>query len=164
MKNEKVWRFIFFFLIIFLVSGLSSGCANGAERFKEALDFRLRSLEGKEVALADSSGSPVLLFFWTSWCYHCVRALPDLRRLRDEFSQEEIEILAINLKESRGLIKSYAQKYEANYKILLDEDGRVARLYNVYGIPTVILLDEQGLVRYRGSSLPHQLDQLLKGN
>lgn len=163
MTNKKFLKIIFSLLVTFFVYGLNSGCVSGAEA-KRAVDFRLKSLEGNEVALKDSSGRPVLLFFWTSWCYHCVRAIPELRQLRDEFNEEELEILAINLKESRSRIKSFIQRHETNYKVLLDKKGRVSNLYNVYGIPAVILVDREGFIRYRGSRFPRRLDRLLEEN
>jgi len=162
MKNKSFFRFIFFLLIVFSLCGLNINSAKGGEELREAADFRLKGLESNEVALSQFRGKPVILFFWASWCYHCVRVLPSLREVKEDFAEQELEILAINYQESHRRVRSFAKKYKANYKMLLDSNGAVFNLYDIYGIPAVVLVDKDGFIRYRGLNLPSQLDYFLK--
>lgn len=40
------------------------------------------------------------------------------------------------------------------YRMLIDQDLAVAQAYNVRGLPTVVLIDKAGKIRYQGFGLP----------
>ena len=61
-------------------------------------------------------------------------------------------------------MSSFAAKHELPYKVLLDEDGEVARTYGVRGMPTQILIDKDGKILSRGSRSVESLLESLLGN
>ncbi|MFH1825308.1 MAG: TlpA disulfide reductase family protein [Candidatus Firestonebacteria bacterium] len=117
---------------------------------KKAPDFSLKDLSGKQVNLKDFTDKKVvLLLFWTTWCGYCVQEIPELKKLQEEFKDKDLEILAINIKESKEKVESFVSKKGIKYIILLD-DGAVAKKYNVVGIPTNVIIDKNGNIKSYG--------------
>ena len=127
----------------------------------KAPNFTLTDLEENTVSLSDYSDKVVALFFWATWCPYCQKETPRLIKLRQEFP-DKLEILAINYKESIGRVKNFSLEYGINYKILLDKNGEVFRLYNIVGVPGVIILDREGSVQFIGSELPKNYGEIFK--
>ncbi|MCM8791697.1 MAG: TlpA family protein disulfide reductase [Candidatus Omnitrophica bacterium] len=145
----------FIFLLIL------SAFLNAQSLYKEVMNFALDSLEGKKVELSDFKNKPLLLFFWTIRCPHCRRALFLLNQIYPELEDSNIEILGINIEESADKIKRFLKDYPLTFKILLDSDGKVARIYRVIGVPTYILIDKEGKVKFQGSYFPFDYKNLL---
>lgn len=161
LNNKRSFKCLLFVLIIFFIfiaNPVSAQSVSG----QKAADFSLEDLEGKSVSLSDFAGRFVLLFFWASWCYHCVKMFPALDELKNDFPPEEIEILAVNFQERPSRLMQFRQQYDSDLKILLDNQGKVFNLYNVYGIPVFVLVDRQGIIRYRGLSLPRRLSDFVE--
>ncbi|MBA2124331.1 hypothetical protein B9J78_05290 [bacterium Unc6] len=59
-------------------------------------------------------------------------------------------------------MKNFALKYGINYKILLDNKGEVFRLYNIIGVPGVVILDREGFIQFIGSELPKDYKEIFK--
>ena len=119
---------------------------------KVAADFTLETLDGNSVTFSDLKGKKAaLVVFWTTWCPYCVQEVPELNKLQEKLGDKGLEILAIDIKESKNKLDSFVKKQGVKYKVLLDKDGSVAQKYNVYGIPANFLIDKQGLIRATGS-------------
>ena len=127
----------------------------------KAPEFNLVDMEGNNVSLKDYSGKAIALFFWATWCPYCQRETPRLVKLKQEFG-DKLEILAINYKESVDRIRNFALKYGIKYKIVLDNNGEVFRLYNILGVPGVIILDKNGFIQFIGSELPKNYGEIFK--
>lgn len=129
------------------VEGESPGSAN------KAPDFTLETLDGQEFNLADTLRTKnVVLVFWATWCPACVRKIPDVERFYRE-KGGNIAVLGINLRESRAKVADFAEKKRISYPIALDTRGEVGQLYKVRGIPTVIGINREGDIVYRGHEI-----------
>ncbi|NQU73615.1 MAG: TlpA family protein disulfide reductase [Candidatus Omnitrophica bacterium] len=122
----------------------------------KAPDFTLQDIAGQEVSLKDvlASNKSTLLVFWATWCPSCRREIPELIRLNNEYKSKGLKILTVNLGESPGKVKSFAEQQGIEYAVLLDKDNKVGSQYGVMYIPTNILLDKNGMVKYKGTSPP----------
>ena len=60
------------------------------------------------------------------------------------------------------MVKQFAEASKVNYKLALDAEGAVARVYGVVGFPTFIGIDAAGTIRYVDNVLPGDLDALVK--
>jgi len=158
---KMLLRSISFILILSYLSGILVS-AEAAKIKTEAIDFTLEDLEGNKVSLKDFKGRPVLLFFWATWCPHCQRLTPQLIDLKQKFKDNDLEILAIDFKEDKDKLKRFAQKQGINYKILLDKRGDVSGLYNIVGIPLVILVDRKGIIQFIDVELPQDPKELIE--
>jgi peroxiredoxin len=150
-----------FFSIALVILSLTTGYSEEIEVNAKAPEFNLMDLEGNNVSLKDYSGKAIALFFWATWCPYCQKEAPRLVKLKQEFG-DRLEILAINYKEGITRIENFALKHKINYKILLDKKGEVFRLYNILGVPGVIILDKQGFIQFIGSELPKNYREIFK--
>lgn len=107
-------------------------------------NFTLPDLEGQMVTLSEFKGQrPVLLVFWATWCPYCKEEMPNLMALKEKYG-DRLQILAIDIQESRQKVASYASGQNFNFPVLLDEEGEVAEQYGVAGVPTLVLIDKDG--------------------
>lgn len=128
----------------------------------KAPDFTLQDLNGKSFSLKDFKGKNVLLYFTTTWCPYCKREVPELKEMHLKY-KGKLEILAIDMNESKAKVSSYIQKYQIPYTTLLDSEGKVALDYSIRGVPTKVLVGKDGRVFcYMCRDLPSQVEELLK--
>lgn len=114
-----------------------------------APDFQLSTLDGQSVSLSDFRGRPVLVNFWASWCGPCRYEMPFLQRIHEEQAANGLVVLGVNLGESPDEIREFMADFGLSFTMLLDSRQDVALMYNVRGIPTTLLIDEDGVIRYR---------------
>jgi peroxiredoxin len=111
-----------------------------------APDFVLKDLNDKEVKLSDYRGKVVLLNFSTTWCPHCRTIIPYLKELYEKYKDKDFVILNIDIQESKKRVSAFAAKFEIPYKVLLDTDAEVAMLYEIVGVPNLILVNREGII------------------
>ncbi len=136
----------------------------GVEPGQRAPGFVLTTVTGAPVALADSLGSgPVVLSFWATWCPSCKQAMPKLNELRAAYAPKGARFFAIDYREEARKVARVAKKWPVEATVLLDRDGEVTRTYKVVGIPTTVVLDQKGVVRFYGHASRDALESTLKG-
>ena len=106
-------------------------------------------LEGKPVTLAKFAGKPVLVVFWASWCSDCMRELPTIEVLHKRWGERAI-VLGISTDASRRDLTRFLRKNKARFTITVshDADNQAARVFNVREIPTNLLVDANGVIRW----------------
>ncbi|TBR18420.1 TlpA family protein disulfide reductase [bacterium] len=120
-----------------------------------AADFTLPDLQGNKVSLSDYKGKkPVILFFWASWCPHCRHGIEILKNMTGKLSADGVEILAINIGESKEKVLKFANSMDLKFKILLDLDSSLASVYSVMGIPTYFILNKEGRINFNDHYMP----------
>lgn len=137
------------------------GPAAGAAVGELAPPFALTTLEGKRVTLAELRGEgPVLLYFWATWCWKCKRELPALNRVAAELGPRGLVVLGINVgvNDSPARVRAYRDRHGIAFPLAFDRGGRVSRSFGVWGVPTFMLVDREGVVRFRRSLLPEDLE------
>jgi peroxiredoxin len=113
----------------------------------KAPDFVLTDLNGQKFRLSDHKGKrPVLLIFSTTWCTFCKAEIPHFKSLYASYAQQGLEIVNIDIQESKEKVAKFVAKNELPYRTLLDEDGMVSGVYKVRGVPTMVLVDKNGMI------------------
>ena len=168
---KKIYKWLFMSMFVILTSFYFYGSINAAgqistgsstfEQGSTAADFTLKDLKGNDTTLSSFRGKKVLLVFGATWCPYCVEEIPQLNAFYERHLDNDVKILSIDIKESLVKVTNFAQKQKIKYTVLLDLEGKVANQYNVYGIPTNILIDENGLIEYRGSAPKDGFESLL---
>ncbi|HUQ86434.1 MAG TPA: TlpA disulfide reductase family protein [Vicinamibacterales bacterium] len=129
--------------------GESEGAACMAEPKPANWDFKLKDIEGKEVALSSfkDQGKVVLLNFWATWCGPCKAEIPGFIELQEKY-RDKLTIIGYSVDDTAELAKKYATEYKMNYPILLGE-GRedVQDAYGpIWGIPASFIISKDGKV------------------
>ena len=116
----------------------------------QATDFSARDIDGKTVRLSDYLGKQaVLIDFWSTYCEPCLAEMPHLRRLYESNKAKGFVVLAVSMDgpETVGQVPSFAKRNGMVFPVLLDEDSRIASIYNPKkSAPLSILIDKQGRV------------------
>ena len=114
-----------------------------------APDFTLKTLDGQEVTLTKLKGKVVLLDFWATWCAPCREAIPHLINLQKTYREKGIEVIGMNM--DRGdaeTVRRFVKSMDIPYPITLTSE-EVSRNYGVTGLPTTILIDQEGKIRQK---------------
>ncbi|VJV26161.1 thioredoxin [Streptococcus pneumoniae] len=118
---------------------------------KDAPDFTLQSMDGKEVKLSDFKGKKVCLKFWASWCGPCKKSMPELMELAAK-PDRDFEILTVIAPGIQGekTVEQFPQWFqEQGYKdipVLYDTKATTFQAYQIRSIPTEYLIDSQGKI------------------
>jgi len=117
---------------------------------EKAPDFVLSDLTGQKFRLSDHRGKrPVLIIFSTTWCTFCKAEIPRFKSLHATFAQQGLEVVNIDIQESKDKVARFASQNQLPYRVLLDEDGAVAGVYEIRGVPTMVLVDKNGMIACR---------------
>lgn len=102
--------------------------------------------DGKLLKLSDKKGRFVLLHFWATWCAPCIKELPQLALLQDEFPKDKLEVIAIplDLRNAPAVSNFYRQKRIKGPAIYLDQDRKAMDVFALISMPTSLLLDDKG--------------------
>lgn len=132
-----------------------------------APNFELFDLAGNKVSLASLRGKTVVIDFWASWCQPCIVAFPSLQTLVDKYnSKSDVVFLFINTWE-KGLDKKkragdFISKKNYNFKVLIDEQDKVATAFKVDGLPTKFVINKKGIIMYKKVGFNEQRDSSWK--
>lgn len=108
--------------------------------------FALPTAASGTLSLAEARGAITIINFWATWCPPCRREMRDLQRLY--ISQRgKTRILAVNLGESIQAARKWARQLGVTYDVLLDRHGVAAKLYQVRGLPTTVVVDGESRIR-----------------
>jgi peroxiredoxin len=108
----------------------------------------LMTTDGRPLSLQALRGKVVLVNFWATWCEPCIREMPSLQQLRDQFHTEGFEILAVNYQEGPARINSFVEKLQLSLPVVRDTDGSVARAWGARIFPANYLVDRAGNIRH----------------
>ena len=149
--TTQVYRFTIFAVLAPKESTPSTTPAppQGTQVGNLAPDFQLLALDQQPVSLGDLRGKPVMLNFWASWCYPCVFEMPYLQEIHEEYSEEGLVLLAINMGEGPSTVEKFLLSNNYSFLVLLDTRGVVAQQYGAINIPTTYFIDEDGIIQER---------------
>jgi len=117
-----------------------------------APEFSVTTSAGEYLALEDLRGKVVLLDFWGTWCPPCVASVPSLRNLYRRFEKEPAFLMiGISSDSEAEKWRAFTAANKMVWPQYLDRDRRVQRAFEVRAFPTYILIDHEGIVRFRST-------------
>ncbi len=125
------------------------GASTGLGVGDAAPNFTLTTPEGKQVSLGQFRGKPVMLNFWYSTCPGCLVEIPGMQRFysAQQAAGKGFVILGVNSVDDAQTAQQFAQQYGLTYSLALDNNQRVATLYNLTATPTSYFIDRHGIIR-----------------
>jgi peroxiredoxin len=129
--------------------GLAAGDADATlAAASKAPDFTLPVIGGANLRLQEQRGRVVMVNFWATWCGPCRVEMPHLNRLYDKYRGSGFVLLGVNIDEEPRKAADLAAKLGLRFPVLLDADKKVSRLYDLTAMPSTVLIDRDGRVRY----------------
>lgn len=114
-----------------------------------APNFTGTTLDGETIRLSDLRGKTVLINVFASWCGPCRLEMPHLVEAADQFGDQEVVFIGINLQENPEAVQAFRDEFNVQFPLVLNEDGSLTdNLYTPIGLPTSWFIDQDGVVRY----------------
>ncbi len=137
---------------VMLAAGLGwvsrSVTAQAPEPRYPAPEFRLASLDGPEIGPEDYSGEVVVVELWATWCGPCRLQARFLEELHRELDGRGVRFLAVSVGEEEATVREYVERTPFPYPVLLDPQDTLGQRYQIIGLPTVMIIDRQGVVTF----------------
>ena len=135
--------------LLALSAGVATSVAAAAiQPAAMAPDFTLRSVGGPNLRLQEQRGRVVLVNFWATWCAPCRQEMPHLNKLHDKYRASGLVLLGVNIDDDARTATDLAAKLGLRFPVLLDTDKTVSRLYEMGAMPSTVVIDREGRVRY----------------
>jgi peroxiredoxin len=115
---------------------------------REAPDFVLKSLDGRNLRLSEYRGQVVLVNFWARWASDSRQEMPALDRINTTYNRAGLVILGVSVDEDAHRAREFADAMKVRYPILFDTNPDVGRDYQLQKMPMTLLVDRAGVVRY----------------
>lgn len=136
-----------------------------------APDCALSSLVDQQSShLNQYKGKVVYVDFWASWCGPCAKSFPFLNKLHQQFKDQGLQIIGVNLDENLDEAKTFLSKIPAEFAISVDVSKQCAEAFAVEAMPSSYIIDRKGLVHHihlgfregAAEELQTTIEQLLK--
>jgi peroxiredoxin len=127
-----------------------------------APDFSFTTADGEYISLEDLRGKVVLLDFWGTWCPPCVASVPSLRDLFKKYSKDApFLIIGVSSDGDEDKWRAFTAENKMIWPQYLDRDRNVQRAFAVRAFPTYVLIDHEGIVRFRVTGLSFEREAAL---
>lgn len=131
-------------------------------------DFEFPDTHNNPIKLSVFRGKYVLVDFWASWCKPCRREMPFLKTIYNRFHKEGLEIVGVSFDQKREKWLQAIKEDGTPWVHVLDSEnfeGEIAKKLFITGIPTVFLLDPDGIIvgdNLRGEALERKLESIFQ--
>jgi peroxiredoxin len=115
---------------------------------REAPDFVLKAVDGRNLRLSEFRGQVVLVNFWARWAGDSRREMPALDRISTTYGRAGLVVLGVSVDEDTGRAREFANAMKVSYPLMLDGGTGIGRDYRLQKLPMTILVDRAGVVRY----------------
>jgi cytochrome c biogenesis protein CcmG/thiol:disulfide interchange protein DsbE len=127
------------------------------------LDFVLKDMNGKDVALSAYKGKVILLDFWATWCAPCKIEIPNFVELYTKYQSRGFVVLGISVDDPVSALKSFAEQFKMNYPVLVgaDRDDVKNAFGPPVGFPTAFIIGRDGKIctSHTGFATKEQFEQ-----
>lgn len=137
-------------LLFSLLLGLAASTVTAEQQTLSgaAPDFTLPSNTGENIRLAEHRGEVVMINFWASWCGPCRQEMPILDELYNRYGRAGFTILGVNVEPDPSDANKILKDIPVSFPVLYDTESKVSQLYKVEAMPSTVLIDRNGNMRY----------------
>jgi peroxiredoxin len=115
---------------------------------KDAPDFVLKGMDGRNLRMSEYRGQVVLVNFWARWAGDSRQEMPALDRINTTYGRAGLVVLGVSIDEDLARAREFANAMKVSYPILFDTGSDIGRDYQLQKMPMTILVDRAGIVRY----------------
>jgi len=115
--------------------------------------FSFTTLENRQVSNANVRGKVVLLDFWGTWCPPCRESVPILRSLNKRYSAKGFQLIGVSSDDDEDVWKTFIGAQKMDWAEYIDLSGEMQERFKIESFPTYIVLDKDGVIRFRQSGL-----------
>ncbi|TQD36933.1 TlpA family protein disulfide reductase [Haloflavibacter putidus] len=106
--------------------------------------------QDETLSLSSYYGKIIILDFWYMSCYPCIKAIPFINKLRNDFTKEDVVVLGVNLiDENKKQIRKFTEDFNIQYEVLLAKNNA----YNIKAYPAIVIIDKNKEILYSGSGV-----------
>lgn len=147
-------KLIAWLVLLALCLPLHAAKLNGPPLGSNAPSFSLPDINGRQISLDDYRGKVVVLNFWAFWCDTWKAEMPHLQDLIGRQDELGFRLVAVSVDGTRLPEFQKRMKGKISFPVLMDVGGQVRTRYGVSHVPTVIIIDRAGRVRYTAYGYP----------
>ncbi len=113
-----------------------------------APDFSLPDLNGNPYTLSQLKGNGVVINLWATWCPPCRAEMPAIQKIYDEYKNQGLVVLAVNMtyQDDYSKITSFVNEYNLTFPILIDEQGLAGAAYQLRSLPSTYFINRAGMI------------------
>jgi len=131
---------------------------------KPAPDAVLAKTDGTSASVIGSrQGKKAILVFWSTWCPNCYEELGTINDNLASIEHKGIKIILVDLGETQEEVNKYFNRRQMILNSFIDEDSVLQGPYRLFGIPTLIFIDEKGIIRNVTHQFPSDYENYFKG-
>lgn len=130
---------------------------------RDAPTFALRQLDGGQTVGLKNAQQPTVVNFWATWCRPCVQEHGVLTAAARRH-KGKVRFLGVVYEDTEERIRAYLKRSGAAYPTLIDEAGKTAIAYGVYGVPETFFIDTNGQIvaKHAGPLNPRSIENYLQ--
>ncbi len=122
---------------------ITAGIAQVNQEINANLPSEFHLNNGKKVTLNELKGKVVLFDFWYRGCFPCLKAIPDLIQLQEEF-KDHLVIIGLNDIDDKEDVSGYLEYKKANYFSTYKTNQNISKELNIKVFPTLFILNQEG--------------------
>ena len=115
---------------------------------QQAPAFLVRAIDGSVVSTAEWHGKVVLLNFWATWCGPCQQEMPLLDQMYRKYKPAGFTLIGVNVDKDAPPVKELLARKPVSFPVLLDPANQVSKAYHVDEMPSSVIIDRKGEIRY----------------
>ncbi len=122
--------------------------------------FTLQDFDGRRIDSETLSRQVTVLDFWATWCGPCRLELPIYQQIYDRY-KTQVRFVAVSVDKSRDLAEEYIKEASYTFPIAFDGDGTLSRVFQIEGIPTIVVIGPCGNINWVHQGFNPQIDVVL---
>jgi thiol-disulfide isomerase/thioredoxin len=131
---------------------------------EDVVKFKAKTLDGESVSTDSIHGKVVLVQFWATWCQYCRADAPFVDQMAREFKDQGLEVLAVDVGESKKTVTKFLAQNPRECKVILTEDTNLAAWFSPHSFPHYVAINRGGGVagEQKGAGGERSLRHLLR--
>ncbi len=110
--------------------------------------FTLAALTGQQATLSQYKGQVIMVNFWATWCGPCQQEMPLLDQMYKKYKPAGFTLIGVSVDKDTAPVKDLMARKPVSFPVLLDPANQVSKAYHVDEMPSSVIIDRKGEIRY----------------